>query len=61
MNSVAWPDGLHLNHESAVFFASALAKKLPERVVTQDSINPRLFHEGLSTLVFPVRVPNCES
>jgi hypothetical protein len=44
-----------------IFFTSALAKKIPERVVTHDSLNPRLFREGLSTLAFPVRVPNCES
>lgn len=29
------PDGMHLNAEGAVLFTSALAKDLPERVVTQ--------------------------
>jgi hypothetical protein len=61
VNTVAWPDGLHLNPEGAVLFASALAKKPPERVVTHDSLNPRLFREDLSILAFPVRVPNRES
>jgi len=31
------PDGMHLNPEGAVLFTSALAKDLPERVVTHDT------------------------
>jgi hypothetical protein len=61
VNSVAWPEGLRRNPESAVLFTSALAKKLPERGVTRDSLNPRLFREDASTLAFPVWVPNRES
>jgi hypothetical protein len=36
------PDGMHLNREGAVLFTSALAKDLPERVVTQDTLTSRL-------------------
>jgi len=36
------PDGMHLNREGAILFTSALAKDLPERVVTQDTLTSRL-------------------
>jgi hypothetical protein len=36
------PDGMHLNREGAVLFTSALAKDLPERVVTHDTLTSRL-------------------
>jgi hypothetical protein len=32
------PDGMHLNREGAVLFTAALAKDLPERVVTQNTM-----------------------
>jgi lysophospholipase L1-like esterase len=35
-------DGMHLNPEGAVLFTSALAKDLPERVVTHDTLASRL-------------------
>ncbi len=35
------PDGMHLNSEGAVLFTSALAKDLPERVVTNDTLASR--------------------
>jgi hypothetical protein len=35
------PDGLHLNREGALLFTSALAKDLPERVVTRDTLAAR--------------------
>ncbi len=36
------PDGMHLNPEGAVLFTSALAKDLPERVVTQSVLASRM-------------------
>jgi hypothetical protein len=33
-----WPDGMHLNQAGALLFTSALAKDLPERVVTQTTL-----------------------
>lgn len=36
------PDGMHLNSEGAVLFTSALAKDLPERVVTGNTLASRL-------------------
>lgn len=35
------PDGMHLNREGAVLFTSALAKDLPERVATQNTMASR--------------------
>ena len=35
-------DGMHLNRDGAVLFTSALAKDLPERVVTRDTVASRL-------------------
>jgi lysophospholipase L1-like esterase len=35
------PDGMHLNSEGAVLFTSALAKDLPERVMTNDAVASR--------------------
>jgi len=35
------PDGMHLNSDGAQLFTSALAKDLPERVVTQDTLAAR--------------------
>jgi hypothetical protein len=35
------PDGMHLNSNGAQLFTSALAKDLPERVVTQDTLAAR--------------------
>jgi len=35
-------DGMHLNSDGAVLFTSALAKGLPERVVTHDTVATRL-------------------
>src|SRR5712664_4036496 len=35
------PDGMHLNSEGAVLFTSALAKDLPERVLTRDTLASR--------------------
>jgi len=35
-------DGMHLNSDGAVLFTSALAKDLPERVVTHDTVATRL-------------------
>jgi lysophospholipase L1-like esterase len=35
------PDGMHLNKEGAVLFTSALAKDLPERVATQNTLASR--------------------
>jgi lysophospholipase L1-like esterase len=35
-------DGMHLNPEGAVLFTSALAKDLPERVATHDTVASRL-------------------
>jgi lysophospholipase L1-like esterase/flagellar biogenesis protein FliO len=35
------PDGMHLNSEGAVLFTSALAKDLPERVQTNDTLASR--------------------
>jgi hypothetical protein len=35
------PDGMHLNQEGALLFTSALAKDLPERVVTQNTMASR--------------------
>jgi hypothetical protein len=35
-------DGMHLNSDGAVLFTSALAKDLPERVVTHDTVAIRL-------------------
>jgi hypothetical protein len=35
-------DGMHLNPDGAVLFTSALAKDLPERVVTRDTVASRL-------------------
>jgi len=35
-------DGMHLNPEGAVLFTSALAKDLPERVVTHDTLASRV-------------------
>jgi hypothetical protein len=35
-------DGMHLNPDGAVLFTSALAKDLPERVVTRDTLASRL-------------------
>ena len=34
-------DGMHLNSEGAVLFTSALAKDLPERVMTRDTLASR--------------------
>jgi hypothetical protein len=35
-------DGMHLNSDGAVLFTSALAKDLPERIVTHDTVASRL-------------------
>jgi hypothetical protein len=35
------PDGMHLNRDGAVLFTSALAKDLPERVATQNTLASR--------------------
>jgi hypothetical protein len=40
--NVYQPDGMHLNREGAILFTSALAKDLPERVVTHDTLASRL-------------------
>jgi lysophospholipase L1-like esterase len=32
------PDGMHLNREGAELFTSALAKNLPEKVMTHDTL-----------------------
>jgi hypothetical protein len=61
VNSVAWPDGMHLNSEGAVLFTSALAKDLPERVVGQAALTPRLFRQFPSPPAFPVRIADRES
>jgi hypothetical protein len=39
------PDGMHLNREGAVLFTSALARDLPERVLTRNALSSRL-HAG---------------
>lgn len=35
------PDGMHLNHEGADVFTTALAKDLPERVVSHNALAPQ--------------------
>jgi hypothetical protein len=35
------PDGMHLNRDGAVLFTSALAKDLPEKVITHESLAAR--------------------
>ena len=43
-------DGMHLNHEGAVLFTSALARDLPERVVARNTLSSRL-HSGTSDVL----------
>ena len=43
------PDGMHLNREGAVLFTSALAKDLPERVSTQNTLASRSQNDARNT------------
>lgn len=44
------PDGMHLNREGAVLFTSALAKDLPGRIATQDTLTSRSHPDAQNSL-----------
>jgi len=48
-------DGMHLNPEGAVLFTSALAKDLPERVVTHSTLSSPLAIHSAEALPAPHR------
>src|SRR5467141_3627003 len=54
------PDGMHLNSEGAVLFTSALAKDLPERVVTPDTQASRVVRSVPSPLPPNVQIADRE-
>jgi hypothetical protein len=61
VNSVVWPDGMHLHSEGAALFTSALVKDLPETVVAQDARTSLRVPECPSPLAAPVGIADRES